>query len=274
MKERAGKVVVVTGGSRGLGRGLCDAFLARGAAVAFCARRENDVRAAETEMKAKGATDDVLGAVADVAKYADLANLWSATVARFGRVDVWINNAGASNAQLPFYELPAGDIDAVVGANLAGTMNGVHVALTGMRKQEGGGHVFTMEGFGSDGARQHGMSIYGATKTAIRYFTRSVAEETAGSAVKVGSLSPGIVVTDLLVDVYAKGSPDLWKKKKWLFELIADPVEDVAPWLADRVLAGPAHGEHVAWMTVPKAVLRVFQPKYWRRGLFAGRVAE
>lgn len=264
------KVIVVTGGSRGLGRGLCEAFLARGAAVSFCSRRENDVRAAEAAMKEE--SENVLGVVADVAKYADVSRLWSATVERFGRVDVWINNAGASNAQLPFHDLPAGDIDAVVGSNLAGTMNGVHVALAGMREQAGGGHVFTMEGFGSDGARQDGMSIYGATKTAIRYFTRSVADETAGGVVKVGSLSPGIVVTDLLVDVYAKGSPALWKKKKWLFELIADPVEDVAPWLADRVLAGPAHGEHVAWMTVSKAVLRAFQPKYWRRGLFANRL--
>lgn len=269
MKTSFGKVIVVTGGSRGLGRGLCDAFLARGAAVAFCGRREKDIRAAEAEMKENSA--HVLGLVADVAKYEDMQRVWDATVERFGRVDVWINNAGASNVQLPFHELPAGDIDMVVGSNLAGTMNGVHVALAGMRAQ-GDGHVFTMEGFGSDGARQYGMSIYGATKTAIRYFTRSVAEETAGGPVKVGSLSPGIVVTDLLVDVYAKGSRDLWKKKKWLFELIADPVEDVAPWLADRVLAGPSHGEHVAWMTVPKAIFRALQPKYWRRGLFAGRI--
>ena len=81
-----------------------------------------------------------------------------------------------------------------------------------------------------------------------------------------------LVVTDLLVDVYKRGKPENWAKQKRLFELIADPVEDVAPWLVERVLAGPKHGEHVAWMTVPKAILRAFRPKYWRRNLFAGRL--
>jgi NADP-dependent 3-hydroxy acid dehydrogenase YdfG len=173
--------------------------------------------------------------------------------------------------QKAFDELPKSDIETVVGGNLIGTMNGVHLALTKMKKQ-GHGHVFTMEGYGSDGATQPGMSIYGSTKTAIRYFTKSVVEETRGGPVKVGSLSPGIVVTDLLLDVYRKGTPENWKRQRWLFELIADPVEDVAPWLVDQVLAGPAHGEHVAWMTVFKAILRAFQPRFYRRKLFAGRI--
>ncbi len=266
------RVVVVTGGTRGLGRGLADAFVDRGCAVVVCGRGAGSVETAAKELGARAKDPErVLGVVADVARYDDLVAVWDRAGKRFGKIDVWINNAGASNVQLPFAELPATDIASVVGANLAGTMNGVHLALERMRAQ-GHGHVFTMEGFGSDGATQPGMSIYGATKRAIRYFTRAVADETRGGPVKVGSLSPGIVVTDLLVDVYKNGAPENWKKQRWLFELIADPVEDVAPWLADRVLAGPRHGEHVAWMTVPKAVLRAFQPKYWRRKLFAGKL--
>lgn len=266
------KVIVVTGGSRGLGRGLCEAFVARNCKVVFCGRNVVQVHKAATEMAGLGKRDDVLGVVADVARYGDLERVWDCAVDRFRRVDVWINNAGVSNAQKPFYDLPKSDIETVVGGNLIGTMNGVHLALTKMREQ-GQGHVFTMEGYGSDGATQPGMSIYGATKTAIRYFTRSVVEETRGGPVKVGSLSPGIVVTDLLLDVYRRGSPENWKRQRWLFELIADPVEDVAPWLAEQVLAGPRHGEHVAWMTVFKAVLRAFQPRFYRRKLFAGRIS-
>ncbi|CAN5379472.1 hypothetical protein BH09MYX1_BH09MYX1_18890 [soil metagenome] len=266
------RVVVVTGGSRGLGRGMCEAFLDRGCEVVFCGRGAESVHGAAAEM-GHGRSGRVLGVVADVARYDDLARVWERAVERFGRVDIWINNAGASNAQRAFYDLPASDIDGVVGGNLGGTMNGMHVALTRMRAQ-GHGHVFTMEGYGSDGAIQHGMSIYGATKTAIRYFTRSVVSETRGSPVKIGSLSPGIVVTDLLLDVYRKGDSENWKKARWLFELIADPVSDVAPWLVDRVLADPDHGEHIAWMTVPKAILRFFRPKYHRRKLFAGKLPE
>ncbi len=264
-------MIVVTGCSRGLGWGLVDAFLARGASVALCGRGAAQVRGLAAELAQAHGGGRVLGVVADVARYDDVARVWELAAARFGHVDVWINNAGASNVQRAFHELPAGDIDAVVSANLIGTMNGVHVALRGMRAQ-GHGHVFTMEGYGSDGAIQHGISIYGATKRAIRYFTRAVVSETRGSPVKVGSLSPGIVVTDLLVDVYKNGDSTNWNKQRWLFELIADPVDVVAPWLADHVLAGPAHGEHVAWMTVPKAILRAFRPSYWRRGLFVGKI--
>lgn len=243
------RVVVVTGGSKGLGRGLCEAFLARGSEVVFCGRGAAAVHGAAAEMGAGGKSGRILGVVADVARYDDVLRVWERAIERFGRVDVWINNAGASNVQRPFHELPASDIEAVVGANLMGTMNGVHVALSGMRAQ-GHGHVFTMEGFGSDGSTQPGMAIYGATK----------------------SLSPGIVVTDLLIGVYAKGDPANWRKQRWLFELIADPVDVVAPWLADRVLAGPKHGEHVAWMTVTKAILRAFQPRFYRRKLFGNRL--
>lgn len=261
------RTIVVTGGSRGLGRGLVEAFLARGANVAFCGRTRASVDAALASL---APAERVLGVVADVAILADVERLWDAAEARFGGVDGWICNAGTSNVQKDFVDLPPGDIAAVVGANLIGTMNGAHVAVTRMCAR-GTGHFFTMEGYGSDGATQRGMSIYAATKAAIRSFTRSLAHETRGSVVRVSSLSPGIVVTDLLVDVYQAGDRSNWDRNRWLFRLVADPVEVVAPWLADRVLARPAHGAHVAWMTVPKAVLRAFSPYYLRRDPFAGR---
>jgi NAD(P)-dependent dehydrogenase (short-subunit alcohol dehydrogenase family) len=263
--------VVVTGGSRGLGRGLVEAFLARGVNVGFCGRSALSVAEAERELSAQ--RERLLGVVADVTRYEDLERVWDATAQRFGSVDVWINNAGTSNVQLPFAELSRHDITGVVGANLTGSMNGAHVALSRMAAQ-GYGHLYTMEGFGSDGGTQPGMAVYGATKRAIRYFTRSLVEETRSGPIKVGSLSPGVVVTDLLLDVYRRGDPANWRRKRWLLNLIADPVEIVAPWLVERVLAEPRHGRHLAWMTVPKAILRALNPAYHRRDLFAGRLPD
>lgn len=265
------ETVIVTGGSRGLGRGLVEAFLARGANVAFCGRDQASVTRVLQELSAP--EPRLLGVVADVAHCEDVERFWDAAAQRFGAIDVWINNAGTSSAQRPFVELPPADIAAVVGANLIGSMNGARVALPRMLAR-GHGHLYNMEGFGSDGAIQSGMAIYGSTKRAIRYFTRSLVKETRGSPVKVGSLSPGIVVTDLLLDVYVQGDPALWRRKRRLFNLIADPVEVVAPWLADRVLSGPRHGEHVAWMTVTKAVLRAFNPAYHRRDLFGAKMPD
>jgi NAD(P)-dependent dehydrogenase (short-subunit alcohol dehydrogenase family) len=260
---------VVTGGSRGLGRGLVEAFLACGVNVAFCGRSADSVDGAERELSQH--RERLLGVVADVARYEDAERLWVASQERFGSVDVWINNAGTSNVQRPFTELTGRDISDVVSVNLAGTMNGAHVALRHMALQRHG-LVLNMEGFGSDGGIQSGMALYGATKRAIRYFTRSLVEETRGGPVKVGSLSPGVVVTDLLVDVYRRGDPANWRRKRWLLKLIADPVEVVAPWLVERILSEPRHGQHIAWMTVSKAVLRAFSPSYLRRDPFAGRL--
>jgi NAD(P)-dependent dehydrogenase (short-subunit alcohol dehydrogenase family) len=265
--------VVVTGSTRGLGLGLAEAFLASGCSVVVSGRGEAAVRGATDALASRFPAARILGHACDVASPAGVDALWDAARARFGAVDHWINNAGTSSPQVPFHELSAAQIEAVVAANLLGTMLGARAAMRGMLAQ-GHGTVFNMEGFGSDGAMQPGMALYGSTKRAVRYLTRSLAREARGTPVRVCSLSPGIVVTDLLVSVYAEGAKENWARQRWLFGLIADRVEDVAPWLARKVLAGPQNGAHVAWMTVPKAILRFFQPRYHRRRLFAGTALE
>ena len=262
------KTVVVTGSTRGIGRGLAENFLARDCRVVISGRSQPSVDAVVAELGDRHGADKVAGLACEISDGKQLQALWDTAAQRFARVDVWINNAGTSNVQRPFAELEPASLRQVVESNLIGTLNGCRAALAGMKAQ-GHGHLFTMEGYGSDGSVQPGMSVYGATKSAIRYLTRALVEETRGGPVKVGRLSPGVVVTDLLLDVYRDGDPANWRRQRWLFKFIADPVEEVAPWLADRVLAGPRHGEFVAWMTVLKAALRFFQPYYHRRDLFA-----
>lgn len=255
--------VVVTGSTKGLGLGLARAFQALGANVVVSGRNADEVARIAKEVGA-------LGCACDVAKYEDVEALWAAATKEFGTVDLWINNAGTSNAQKAFVELPPKDIASVVGTNLIGVMNGCRVALAGMKSQ-GSGAIYNMEGFGADGARQVGMAIYGSTKTALRYFTKSLVDETRGAGIVIGTASPGIVVTDLLVSVYRDGDAALWKKQRWLFNFIADPVEIVAPWLAGRLLTNAREkrsGAHIAWMTVLKGALRFLQPRYWKRELF------
>jgi NAD(P)-dependent dehydrogenase (short-subunit alcohol dehydrogenase family) len=255
-------VVVVTGSTKGLGLGLARAFVARGVNVVVSGRRDEDVKATCVELGARA-----FGRACDVTRYDEVRALWDAALERFGVVDVWVNNAGTSTAQRAFVELPPTAIAAVVETNLVGVMNGSRVALEGMLEQ-GRGALYNMEGFGADGARQRGMAIYGATKTALRYFTRSLVDETRGSGIVVGTASPGIVVTDLLVSVYEQGDRALWEKQRWLFNFIADPVDVVAPWLARRLLENTRPGAHLAWMTLLKGALRFLQPHYWRRDLF------
>ncbi|UGY91945.1 SDR family NAD(P)-dependent oxidoreductase [Streptomyces gobiensis] len=253
----SGTVVVVTGGTRGIGLGLVRAFLARGCRVALCGRGDRRPGAALEPLP--GPADRVLGRVADVTDRAQVQALWDAAYERFGRVDVWINNAGSAAPRRPFWELAAADVEAVAAANLLGTAHGSAVAVTGFLAQ-GQGRLWNMEGFGSDGRQLPGLGAYGATKSAVTYLTRAIAADlderarTRPHDVRALRLSPGMLVTDLLVHGY---TPEQYAKARKVLNILADRVETVTPWLADRVLADRTrNGGRVAWLTRRKAAAR------------------
>jgi NAD(P)-dependent dehydrogenase (short-subunit alcohol dehydrogenase family) len=260
-----GTVVVVTGGTRGIGRGLVRAFLDRGCRVAFCGRSAASFDAAGAAL---GGGPGLVGVVTDVTDEAGLQKLWDAAVDAFGRVDVWINNAGISNRRLPFHELPADEVRAVVETNLVGAALASQVAVRGFLAQ-GSGQLWNMEGFGSTGQKAEGVSVYGATKRGLTYLTESIRKDLGkGSPVQVNLLSPGIVATDLLVDDYA-GQPEKLERAKRVFNVLGDRVETVAPWLADKVLATDKGGARVAWLTPAKAGLRFATGSFRKRDIFA-----
>lgn len=252
-----GKVVVVTGGTRGIGLGLVREFLARGASVVYCGRSVDSVKRAEEQVP------DAYGVVADVTDRESAQRLWDAAVERFGRVDIWVNNAGRSTTRRNLWELPPDEIDTTVGLNLTGLLHTSAVVLRGMTAQ-GSGALWNMEGFGSNGMRRPGLTVYGATKRAVTYTTDSLAKELAGTGVTVHHLSPGMVVTDLLTHDY---TPEELAQAKKIFNILADRVETVTPWLADRVLAGAPNGARVAWLTRRKAFFR-FLTAFRKRDVF------
>lgn len=257
-----GPAVVVTGGTRGIGLGLARELLARDARVAICGRSREPV-----DKAVAGLGGGAIGVVCDMADRAQVQALWDAAAEAFGRVDHWVNNAGVSTARRPLAELPPEQLEAVVSANLLGVMHGSAVAVRGMAAQ-GGGTVWNMAGLGSDGRTVPGLIAYGATKRGADYLTSGLAKEVEGGPVKVAHLSPGMVVTDLLVQDY---SPEELSKAKKVFNVLADRVETVTPWLADRILAGTKNGGTVAWLTTPKIMGRFLLGTVRKRDLFGDR---
>lgn len=259
----ASQVIVVTGSTRGIGLGLAREFLRGGHKVVITGRSQQSVDRALEQLSP---ADHVLGRPCDVRSRADLQQLWDAAVARFGRVDVWINNAAlAPNHQL-LAEIPGDEIAATVDTNLTGTIYGSQVALKGMLAQ-GSGKIYTFEGFGSDGMTNPGLTIYGATKCAIRYFTKSLVKEYADSPVLIGSMSPGMVPTDLLIYSSKAEDPAKWAKSKRIMNTLGDKVETVTPWLAEQALANNEHGRSIAWLTRGKAIKRFILPSYRKRNI-------
>ncbi|MGA5760264.1 SDR family oxidoreductase [Nonomuraea bangladeshensis] len=234
-------VIVVTGATRGIGRGLAEQFAARGHQVVTCGTTGGDV-------------------IADVTDRDQVRRVWDTAVDRHGRVDMWINNAGVTHSRLPLWELPAGEAGHVLDVNLNGVVNGCAVAVRGMAAQ-GHGHVWNMEGLGSDGRVVPGLAVYGASKRALTYLTKALAAEVP-SGVSAGLLSPGMVVTDLLMR-------DAGPAPSRAFLLLADRVETVTPWLAEQAVTRARNGAHVRWLTRRKVVARFALAPFTRRDVLS-----
>lgn len=261
------KTVVITGSTRGIGRGLAEGFLARGCKVVVNGRNQEAVEQAVGELAAGADAQRVAGCAGDVSRHKDLEALWRCAADAFGRVDVWINNAGVSIRRAPLWEQSAADLEAIVNTNLTGLLLANKVALAGMKAQ-GGGQIWNMEGFGSNGMAQPGLAAYGATKRAVDYLNKALRKDAAGTGVQICALSPGIVVTDLLVGDYDLDS-EQWRKAKRTFNILGDAVATVAPYLVEGVLRANRDGAKVAWLTTGKAMRRFLTAPFRKRELFA-----
>lgn len=261
------KTVVITGSTRGVGYGLADSFLALGCAVVINGRTQAGVDGAVDALAAAHPAGHILGQPGDVTDAGQVQALWDAAQARFGRVDIWVNNAGMAHAPMPFHRLTPAQMRAVVQTNLLGTMHGSSVAINGMLAQ-GFGSLYNMEGLGSDGRQVDGLSLYGSSKRAVHYLNRALVAECRDTPVRVGMLSPGMVVTDMLVAPYRPDSPE-WERARRVFNILADRVETVAPWMARQMLANQKHGARLKWLTRPKIIGRFLMAPFQKRDLFA-----
>ena len=260
------KIIVITGSTRGIGYGLADEFLKRGCSVLINGRSQSSVDTAVASLTATYAADRIVGQAGDVTQPEAHQAMWDAAVAAFGRVDIWINNAGIGHPYLMSWEIPPETVNQVVDIDLKGLIFGSQVATRGMLAQ-GFGQIYNMEGFGSNGRVREGLSIYGSTKSAVRFFTRSLTEETKETPVMVGTLSPGIVITDFITEQY-EDDPEGLEQAKSIFNALGDKVETVTPWLVDQVLSNDKSGATIEWLTTPKLLMRFATARFNKRDLF------
>lgn len=260
------KTIVITGSTKGIGYGLAGEFLNLGCQVVVSGRRQADAEAAAERLAGTGKGENVLAKACDVSDYLQVQALWDAAVKRFGKVDIWVNNAGLGQAIQPFWEIEAGLMQTVVQTNLLGQMYGAKVAANGMLEQ-GFGALYFMEGKGSNGHVQIGMSLYSTTKRGGNYLFHALAKELEGTNLIVGSLSPGMVVTELLAP-QKETNPDDWDQTKKIFNILGDKVEVVAPWLAAEILANERNGAEIRRLTRLKVMGRFLTAPFNKRDLF------
>ena len=263
------KNIVITGSTRGIGFGLAEAFLAKGCHVVINGRSQDGVEKACLQLAEQHDAGQLYGYPALVSDIDQVAQLWQFAKDRLDMVDIWINNAGIGHDTEPFWDIPAGEAGAVIEVNVLGVTYGSQVAMRGML-QQGQGQIYNMEGFGSSGNIRHGMSLYGTSKAAVRYLTNAMVEESKESDILVGSLSPGMVMTDLVLDRF-KDDPAQLEKNKRIFNIIADKVDNVAPWLVQRILANEKQGARFNYMPPAKMAGRFLASPFSKRDLFAAK---
>ncbi|NIS81220.1 MAG: SDR family NAD(P)-dependent oxidoreductase [Anaerolineales bacterium] len=260
------KTVVITGSTRGIGFGMADAFLARGCAVMINGRLEQGVERAVEALRRRYPDHAVYGFSGDVRDSNRVEALWRQAEISFEKIDIWINNAGISGPQMKTWEISQAQAKEIVETDLLGVIYGSQIAMKGMMKQ-GFGSIYNMEGAGSDGRMHDGLIIYGMTKYGVSYFTKGLISEAAGSPVIVGSIRPGMVITDFILEQF-EGRPEAWERAKRIFNIIADRVETVAPWIVDRILANEKNGTRISRSSRSRLFFRFITAPFRRRDLF------
>ncbi len=261
------KHIVITGSTRGIGYGLADAFLDLDCSVTISGRVQSDVDVVVTKLSAKHSADQIFGLACDVRQPDQIQTLWDQSAARFQKIDIWINNAGYSGPQMEAWSMPPEKAKDIIDTNLLGVMYGCMVAVREMLEQ-GFGAIYNMEGMGSDGRKHDGLIYYGTSKYGLRYFTDSLVKETDSSPLVIGALRPGMVATELLTKQY-EDRPEDWERDKRIFNILADRVETVTPWLAKRILENEKTGARISWTSPWKIMGRFLVSPFHKRDVFS-----
>ncbi|WJR75384.1 glucose 1-dehydrogenase [Bradyrhizobium sp. NP1] len=187
-------VVLITGGLTGIGRAAAVAFAKKGAKVVVAGRRDEAGKTLAKELRGLGAEAEFINA--DVRKEDDVRTLVDKTIARFGRLDVAVNNAGTEGRPSPITDQTAESYAATFDTNVLGVILSMKHEARVMQGQHSGTIINISSTYGHEGAA--GASLYVGSKHAVEGITKSVARELATSGIRVNAVAPGATDTGML----------------------------------------------------------------------------
>jgi NADP-dependent 3-hydroxy acid dehydrogenase YdfG len=220
----AGKVIVITGASSGLGAATARLLSQQGAIVVLGARRADRIEALASELTSAGAK--AAAVVTDVANRGQVKELVNKTVECFGRIDVMLNNAGVMPLA-PLEALKTDEWDQMIDVNLKGMLNGIAAALPYMKQQKGGHFINVSSVYGHKVGPN--AAVYCATKFAVRALSEGLRQEVKPYNIRTTIISPGAVATELLEHISEKS---IQAQTKDFVSKIAVPAETFARMVA------------------------------------------
>jgi NAD(P)-dependent dehydrogenase (short-subunit alcohol dehydrogenase family) len=259
------KTAVITGGTRGIGAALVRSFLQSGWNVTYSGTSENTIERSLQLLVGQFESSRYAAFKCDVTCEADIVSLWENTVKSFGTIDIWVNNAGTTSNQTPFHKLETDVFTRILDTNVKGLMLATHVAYNRMLAQ-GSGAIYNMEGLGSDGRSIPGLTPYGVSKRAVRYFSDAFAAEVKEGPVIVGTISPGMVLTDLTM-TQVRQDPENSRQLIKIYNILANEADTVAPFLVRKMIANRKNGARISWLTTGKVISRFLYAPFSRRDI-------
>ena len=217
-----GKIAVITGGASGIGAAVGRELLSEGASIAVCGRNEEKLAAYQNELQEKGV---VYTERADVSCEADMRAFAAHVVERFGRIDIWINNAGNAVNKY-FLDFTEEDWDRVMGTNLKGLWNCCRIAAPYMMEQKSGVFI-NISSYAAKIPHAEG-AVYAASKAAVSSLTKSLAADLAPYHIRVLGVIPGMIQSEIarksIEENGAKYVRDIAMKRLGLPEDLAKPI--------------------------------------------------
>jgi NAD(P)-dependent dehydrogenase (short-subunit alcohol dehydrogenase family) len=198
-----GKVALVTGGSRGIGRAIAEAYVQNGASVFICGRNAKDVEAALGEMQQAGESVD--GVAGDVGSAEDVERIVGKAVQRFGAIDVLVNNASILGPRVPIANYPLDAWDEVVRINLTGQFLIIRAVLPLMLGRRKGSIINVTSGVGRRGKARWGA--YAVSKAGLECLTQVLADEVSAAGLRVNSVNPAATRTRMRAEAYLAEDP-------------------------------------------------------------------
>jgi len=264
------KTVVITGSARGLGYELAKCFRKNGYNVVLSDIMKDKLEESKVKLEESiVGSGKVISVVCDVTSEGDLQNLMNKAVETFSGVDVWINNAGVNQPNVPIWEVESSSINKLIDIDLKSAVIGSKIAMNQMIKQ-GYGQIYGIEGYGSNDAMMLGLSVYGTSKRGLTYFFKALAKEVEEKAlpIKIGLLSPGIMITDFITHSMGNDAFELPEKTKKVYNILGDYPDVIAEFLVSKIITNDKNDVRFNWLTNGKASLRFMTAAFNKRDFF------
>ena len=199
----AGKIALITGASRGIGRAVAHAYAREGAKVFICARNPAEVNRVVSEISERGG--EAGGQAGDIGALDDVQGIVQAVVDQFGGIDVLVNNASMLGPRLPIASYPPTAWEEVLRINLTGLFFVTQQVLQIMMPRRQGSIISISSGVGRTGKARWGA--YAASKFGVEGFTQVLADEVKESGIRVNTVNPGATRTEMRAAAYPAEDP-------------------------------------------------------------------